>query len=444
MLNGYKTHPIWLHPETRLLLAETYHLNAPADYQVAQYFLLDGWRNRDDEVVIPVDTFRRLSGNKYAGWRDIWELPYTSYSEIGQRGYRNTVVGLYIPDEVDKALREETRKRRERDGMVEFVSGELWTAYKERKEKEEELKMLDEYTESLEGCHTYELVKYLHSPRTRKALKRVLDRNYFNIEYALDRATRENERRASRILRHLERHVNAYAAKERTDRIYAETSLMPKEVREAALAGCWSLDLKSAQLRIIAKLWNLPEIDAIPDVWQYLYNELGVTEQKKPDLKRMLYIICYGGGRETMLERAEKGKMDGSLIDPFLALPLVQTIQAARDREVEKLMGRGFIEDAWGDRYFLKDVDAKNIYQAACSLLGRQGQSYEMKLMLAAFDVIAADDDLVLILWLHDGCYLDVVHHKQNAEHKLNMIQSAVADMADRLGINTQLDIQRL
>ncbi len=403
---------------------------------------------------------------------------------------------------------------RDKPEKLNMVTGESWSAYKERKERNAEADEAQAYIATLPaGSQVREMISRLGQPRVGKYVNSLLRENKEGIDVALarllyspifveyvsqgplwDRLSRDlgvgpdreqdlvtlwdlcrcgiktmtgavGKELAEKFakLPVVQERMRRWKAYERahtllavnrgpyyrctcnSPRVFAAgANLMqlPRAVRAAVFAGCWNIDMSQCQLRIVAKIWGIPEVNAYllkGDPWSNLTADLGVDLSRKDDVKQMIYCTVYGGSKA----RLKKDHPD--LARRFLKHPMVCALWAARERIKDQIAEAGYIVDCNGEIHEVGAVGGKDS-KSECirSLMARQVQSYEFAMMAAGESVVAKDHDMMTVAWLHDGIYVAITNHEDCAAYKVKEIAEAIIAKAKGFGITMNVDSKLL
>jgi hypothetical protein len=278
---------------------------------------------------------------------------------------------------------------------------------------------------------------------------------------------RERARRrwCERLLCDLERFRELYyATSPNTPRVFAAGSSvnqLPRDVRRVAFAGCVECDLKAAQLAVVARLWGVGGLQAFleaslrggPSVWEELAGRAGVPLSRKPILKTTVYSVVFGMSRRNLLAQLARGEgaeggaegVGAAAAARFFRHPLVRELLRARDRAKRATAEAGGALDAWGN---FVEVDAalrdgRYARRDVLSVMSAVVQSYELRLMLPALEVVKKEQQLYLLSWLHDGV---TVHagNRGKLGRQVRRLARAVAREAAALGMATELEVTEL
>jgi hypothetical protein len=117
----------------------------------------------------------------------------------------------------------------------------------------------------------------------------------------------------------------------------------------------------------------------------------------------------------------------------FLRHPFIRDLFKARKARMDEIERLGGAEDAFGGWISCQEDSCIR------SILARQVQSYELRLMLAMLPVIKEAADVQILSWLHDGVTLGFDACK-SSNAILEAVQHEVLMEARRLNIYTQLE----
>jgi len=224
---------------------------------------------------------------------------------------------------------------------------------------------------------------------------------------------------------------------------------MPKAFRKQFYSGCIELDLKSAQLAIVAKEWNLPVLTKFlkngGDIWEELASFIGrdMTDVKG-DIKVLTYAALYGMEYTHLVSLAEDTLGDSKI----LSHPILAEILKYRQKALALIRKEGGAINCFGEwvekrkvQDGLQPYDWKEAQEKAeRSVLASLNQATEQMLMLSVFEAIQANKNLLLVAWIHDGCIIHVKHNKEHTEAYVKRIQKKLATRAKELGIPTSLE----
>lgn len=450
---------VWINTIARKAILDEYNLNEERDLRLMSYMIFEGVPDGFDKetIVLWRRVLRKIYGSRATIKTTLKEfqsrtgLDFDVY-EHNRHKHRATTIKIHLEEEVESIIFDACADDGDKLGKVNFVTGEPYTEYRERKAREKrEQEIAKGY---IPADHPgRELILYLHSRDSRRTLQRLLRKNKPKVKAVLSSMAKRKKRHIA-VTRWAvcQRGLTKYKAVANTSRIYGEgVSIfqLPKAVREAALAGTYSLDMKSAQLVIVSRLWQPPlliaEINKGTDMWRKLVEDcFGEVAEEDFDeykgyIKGAVYTIIFGGGEQRI--QIENPNCPES----FMRHPIIEELLEYRKAAMDRIRKHGGIRDAFGKWWTLGNVKKKNREDEKIrSLLSREVQSYELAIMLEGFKALKLDRDLVMAAWLHDGVYIYVRNHKANAEYKLAKIAQAIESKAGTYGMPMKVECEYL
>lgn len=347
---------------------------------------------------------------------------------------------LHWSPEVKEILRKETHG--------EFTGEKVYISTGNKKNKTKERSVLkaveDECQQEIEilNCEpAKEIAQYLNSLPTN-CFTKLVD-NYEETKAEILKIKNENVRNQQLLILDsiMEAPKPFVKPTERTDRLFghgANITNLKKDIRRSFTKGWYEADLRSAQLAIVAKLWDIPEVTEFlktgKSFWKEVLSFLGADTEAKSLVKDYTYGTIFGMSKDRIqaelnIGLKEFGVEDGG--DKFLSHPLISTLLKARTKYVSLVTSLGSLIDAFG-------VEFKVTKSNVLSLVARQAQSYEMALIYPIFGL--AGEDFSVTLYQFDGVSLKF-HNERNKAHWLERICEVVEEKALELGIHTSLEI---
>ena len=223
-------------------------------------------------------------------------------------------------------------------------------------------------------CHAYPLIKLLHT-QSQKVIRSVFDEN----KDALDKAAhnmpvstnREKDQRSciitliGRLMVHSQMYYKTSEKPVRVSAVDTTIHLLPREFRKIALTGCHSPDLKSAQLALAARYWEIPALtDFLKDAlrsdtscWDEILTHLKLSPVGKGAIKRATYSMLFGKSLDNLLSALKKelrrdealsAKQVGEAAKGFFKHPLVAAILESRALKMKEVLSQGGLENAFG------------------------------------------------------------------------------------------------
>lgn len=237
--------------------------------------------------------------------------------------------------------------------------------------------------------------------------------------------------------------------------------LLHKKLRKAVCKGWHEYDLVSSQLAIVAKLWNIIEVQEFLQlgnhIWTSLITHLGIDYKyikiQKPNffdklkslLKESLYSLIYGMKKSAVLGRLTKGfkklKINKKGSDVFQH-PIIAALYKAREIKIANVLQEGQLTLDWYNNKVLNlegstDKDKK---ESVKSLLAQEAQLMEMVLLKPVFEIAKENREYMAItLFQHDG--FTVHYNNMSMKYSLeNQMKEVVRSQATSLGILTDLE----
>ncbi len=242
-----------------------------------------------------------------------------------------------------------------------------------------------------------------------------------------------------------------------TDRLFgygANITNLKKNVRKVLTAGWIEADLENAQLAIISKIWNIPELKSYleqgkslrKDLTSYLHLDSIKDEDRKDEIKGLIkdriYGLVFGTSQDRILNGKESENDPGFTKDmerfgitnagqKFLDHPLVKLILKARGQYQKQVLHAGYLLDAFGK---VHSVNRKNLL----SKIARQAQSWEMAIIYSIYELTNETDAFTIQCYQFDGVSLKF-HDEERKQYWIDRIKDAVTQRAKMFDIPTAL-----
>lgn len=201
-------------------------------------------------------------------------------------------------------------------------------------------------------------------------------------------------------------------------------------------------DLKSAQLAIVAREWDIPELRAFLEsgqsVWTHLTTELGVPAASKPAVKEAVYSLVFGASKGTISTRlaSELGTNDDR---GFFDIKLVNLVYKAREERAEALLQAKEGTTIYGRRIKIAWAPWPERMDVARSILAQQAQALELHLIHPIYELAKTTNQFHVMLYQFDGVTIRY-RDKRTAKSRHARITNAVDRRARELGIPTNLE----
>jgi hypothetical protein len=340
-----------------------------------------------------------------------------------------------------------------------LVSGQPYRAAKARQHRIEDsdaAKIATQERLDTAGCQQVQvLAAYLNSlpsARFTKLLQR-LDDAYAVADAIKDEQRRQRAYRGLRAFADQPQQFYAPSVAGRSVRLFghnAGLATLPREVRKALLRDHTSVDLKAAQLAIVATLWDVPSVKQFLEqdrsdgsIWQDLCEMLGLTytADNKRGIKQLVYALCFGGGTKRKDDAIPKKVRESfpdvpDLAKRFVALPMIDDLLKARQKAAEKVTA-----DQGGSDCFGNWIPLQEGYGKAASVLACQAQAVELRLLWPVVEAARTSDELDIVCWLFDGATL-AFSDTSKKQRLLRRLRTEVQAVAGELGISTQLEVE--
>jgi hypothetical protein len=433
-------------------------------WNFTSYLVFPGSRDSDGNIIVDKETVRDLAGIPEKIWfgargllesysKDVVKLDidYDDYNH--EEGLARVIRKVYWPEPIEKAIIEEKARMIQRTGQVYFHTG-LAVTPKRIKEHREFDKQYALEQMALAGCvEAKELLVYMNSLDSNK-----FTRMLCNLEdaYAVAMSLEKGVERQLDILREIciqPQPFYAPSEKMRTVRISSSNESilrLHRKVRAVFTRGLVSLDLKSSQLAIAAALWDIPVIQDMLasniDIWNHLWEALhcpaDLQTLKDTVLKKTVYSIMFGMSRENLIKGTKNFKGLDKLLEPygfngefFLNIPIMQIILKARQKAYSRITKNKGARDVYGK--WIPVTKETSVNSVSAQIM----QSMELYLMYPIVQLAQITNDFTILLWLHDGCYIDI-RDKSRLERRLKQIKELVYNRAREQGIITRIDIR--
>ena len=348
------------------------------------------------------------------------------------------------PAELENAIPDEIDAKWHKEGRV-YLDG---TAYSEGKRKKARQADRAEAERELGYGNDARLIQRYMNTQTSYLFTGVVTKNYDAALEVAKKLPNERSRRAQlRMLRRIWDQQQPFyypSFAGNTVRLFASEHIpnLQGDVRRALTREWPEADLKSAQLAICSRLWDVPIVlrflETGKSVWKHLADSIGVPashfSEAKPVLKKALYSVCFGKLRQHVQADVTKGlRLFGvqSAGLRFVENDLISALLVARDAQIERINKQTGAVDCYGKIIFLdKDREAKQI-------LAELAQAVEMKFIAPIFRLAEVNVDFKIMLYQFDGVSIHFTRRETEWRQKIN---DSVKKEAESLGILTELE----
>lgn len=414
-------------------------------------------------------------GRDYTFWDDYSEDSEGKKVKISDSRERQVI--LELSDELKSIINDELSGKYDSEDEVYIDSGLMKSEKKERAailaDKESAMEIVE-----LMDCEIAKNIAFymnnLPSNTFSSLMENVSEAESFIKSLPEDTEEQKNRKLHQQLtLRAIkERPVPLYQPVKNSVRLFTEGSSLQnlsRHARALILQGTWNADLSSAQLAIIANLWNIQEVKDFLKSGRKLWKELisfygfncevlspELYEGMKDILKKYVYSTIFGMGIGSLvegnegLELSEKAQKEAKKrcvkkvkglnkelsqfgIDKggekFLQFPLIKAILVARKNVIKTMQMVGSAYDAFGKKIIVRH---DNVIKVMAGI----AQSYEMKVIYPIFELASSTKEFRPILYLFDGC---VIKFSSKQEYWIDRITKAVDQVAKELEIDTCL-----
>lgn len=440
-------------------------------WRLTQYLLFPGRRDAEGRILVDRDTLAKIcnqpvrdsSGKYFSGIevlnnyrrRVLPTLKWSDYNYFEERA--RVITHLEWPTGLKEALEKEKRMLCNTTGAVYFDTGLAFTHRRKKEHREYDRKEALEHM-AMGGCaEAKTLLRYMNNLPSNRFEKMIpyLEVAQEKVDVIEDCTVRE---RQLDILKSIAIQPQPYyTSYEHTVRIYAHnTSVLnlKRNLRAVITQDFVGLDLRSAQLSIAATVWDIPSISELllqgVKLWDYLWIAMDCPDDKegfKDVIKKAIYGLMFGMSKVTLRKGNKdkpKGKYEGldTLLAPykldgkrFLAIPVIKDILEARKRVYEGIEQAGGARDVFGK--WIAITDEIGVNSVAAQIM----QSYELFLMYPIVQAAEITSEFHIVLWVHDGCYIDVKDARR-LRLWIERLQKAVKARASEIGVITELDVK--
>jgi hypothetical protein len=438
----------------RGILANKYpNLGNDGSFWLFLSYLMFGMYREEESgrLLIPAEIVARIE-NKYTQWFNnnyiAWDFlerfsryiqPFKWSKWDSESRLVRVVTELTWDQEIFDAIQAERLKLWKNTGRVYISDGSEFTRNKQaiqrKREKLNALELLDQA-----GCkEAQELLDYMNN----------LPPNLFynilqNIPKAIEAAKRlppqSSDRQIDILHAVLDQYQPFYKPTSGSTRIYSFNENMlglQRDVRKALTSGWSECDLKSAQLAICAKIWDVPPVQKFlkdgHNIWDSLfeYFQFEKNEETKRLFKTALYTVMYGGRAKRI--KNTLAPLGEDACSKFLTHPIIRAMWRARTEQLKLIR-----KNKGAMNYFGKSISTANFNPK--SVLAQLAQAYELALLYPALELAKKDKRFQIVLWQHDGFSVHWLK-KEDIENLKHNLKYVVEDKAEQLGIITKLEI---
>lgn len=356
-----------------------------------------------------------------------------------EQGLARVVTEINWPQAVSDAISAERQKLWVDTGRVYLVDGTKFTPKKQianrRKEKIGALELLKE-----SGCkQAEELLDYMNNLPSNVFYK-ILANMPHALEVADALPPESRDRQKDLLNTVLDQYQPFYKPTAGSTRIYAfnENLLgLQRDVRKALTRGWLECDLKSAQLAICAKTWEVKKAQKFlkegGNIWNSLFEHFSLekNDETKRIFKTALYAIMFGAQKKKLAEIL--GSLGEESLNKFLSHRVIKSMWRARTKQLSKIR-----KEKGAVNYFGQFISLKSFSDR--SILAQLAQAYELALLYPVLELAKNDKRFQIVLWQHDGFSVHIAKPEDQSNLIFNL-KLVVKAKAQELGIQTELEI---
>lgn len=348
------------------------------------------------------------------------------------------VTELKWPQDIIDGMQAERQGLWKETGKVYFSDGSKFTSKKQRESRRtEKLNALELLNEA--GCpEAKDLLDYINNLPSN-AFYKILQNMPAALESVNKLLPEKRDRQIDILNAVLDQSQPFYKPTKGSTRIFAFNENMlglQKGVRRALTAGWSDFDLKSAQLAICAKTWNVRKAQKFlkekGNIWSSLfeYFQIEKDEDTKKVFKTALYAVMYGAGINKVKEILKP--LGENSDKKFLSHPIIKSMWIARRKQLSQIRKDGGAFNCFGKFISTKHFTSK-------SVLAQLAQAYELNLLYPVIKLAKSDNRFQIVLWQHDGFSVHWLRKEDIPSVEFNL-KHAVKERAVQLGINTELE----
>ena len=430
-----------------------------------QHLLFGRWHDKQTgDLLIPVEVLAAMEGfeqadSNYCGWRfldafDQRVLPIkVTFSKwgYGPADKCRAIISSGIPEVVRTAAANELKKRS--SNQVWMGSGCKYLPRDAKAARQKEMALVEKTFDIAPSEQTKILLTYINAVPANRFTTAVSK----HMQAAKDHASTLNDAdNQLRILQSIEAQpVPVYSASPKTVRVFSSNESLLSLYRSLRKILCqdWiTADLKSAQLAIVARLWNIPSITTYlatctGSIWKSIADECEIPydDDTKAAIKKATYSLIFGMGyekhRDLCLEELSEPQYDA-----FRNQTMIVDLLAARKQQIKAIHKAQGAYDAFGQWLDLRhraEIGFKYQLDNSRSIMACVAQSWELRLLMPclqkAIDTQGERSGLCLLSWLHDGfCFVPA--REDQREYWTGVLANAVKDQAMAAGMLTELE----
>lgn len=256
-----------------------------------------------------------------------------------------------------------------------------------------------------------------------------------------------------------------------TDRIFPcnySIPMLKREIRKELTKGWYEFDLANSQLSIVAKTWEIKEVqDFLSNggkIWKELFAhygfnqaELKATDHKKHDaikdiFKTNLYSLIYGMLKFNVIKNVNEGFEKWGIQKAgykYFDHPIIKALYVAREAKLKELNQLDEVETIFGRKLKVtgnktkKGTAFKERSECIRSIMAHQAQSLELYLLLPVVDLANTTNDFQITLWMHDGFSVNFTDVTK-VDRWIQKINEVVNQRVKEVNVQTYLEWEKL
>lgn len=437
-----------------------------AYWRLVNYLLFGAWEDQETgQRLLAHELLAEIAGHKssnsnFRSWKFLEQFRAEVFGADAFQWTRHKpkkkcrqVSKLVLPPEVAQALEDEFARKHYETGRVYFTTGIRFTRERQTAERNRQQKEALSNALTANTKEAREILAYLNNlpPHLFHKMQRKNHEDAVKVAHLTPNP--KGQRRQIEILKHIYEQPQPFYQPSKTgntDRVFGVIGSLPllsKPVRTAWTKGWYKADLRSAQLAINARFWEVPEVTEFlkknrHSIWKELTNHFVLkgndADRAKGPLKKALYCLCYGMDARKIATELQDGleavgiQRNGRFLFKH---PLIRALLAARKRMTRRISKAGGGLTCYGRWHSTSDLQPHQI-------LALQSQAIELKLMHPLFLIAVKSKDFKITLFLHDGMAIHFTDKNRIASWQRRM-SNEVRKIAATYGIETDLEWER-
>jgi hypothetical protein len=265
-----------------------------------------------------------------------------------------------------------------------------------------------------------------------------------------------------------------------TDRIFPcnySIPMLKREIRKELTKGWYEFDLASSQLAIVAKTWEIKEVQDFfsngGKIWKELFAHYGFNqaELKKTDLKKHdaikdilktnLYSLIYGmlkyniiknvneGFQQLGIQKAPNGGFLKGAGYRYFDNRMIKALYVAREAKLKELNQLDETTTIFGKKLLVtgsknkKGNASKERQECIRSIMAHQAQSLELYILLPLVDLANTTNDFQITLWMHDGFSINFTN-RTKVNYWIKKIESVINERIKEVNVQTYVEWEEL